>query len=110
MTLADSGWHLDKKVPIALIGAIILQTGTGVWFAAGLHWRLTALEGRKDLNDRMVRVEQVVATNTRTLERIERLLERARFSSVDRYDSDGLRRILKTPMPGKGVAPAEKDG
>lgn len=40
----DSEWHLDKKVPITLIGAILLQTfGFGV-YAAQLNDRIGQLE------------------------------------------------------------------
>jgi len=37
-------WHLDKKVPISLIGAILIQTfGFGVW-AENLNERIGELE------------------------------------------------------------------
>ena len=40
----DDAWHLDKKVPISLIGAILVQTfGFGLW-AATLNARLDYLE------------------------------------------------------------------
>lgn len=40
----DSNWHLDKKVPITLIAAIMGQTfGFGVW-AESLSARLDSLE------------------------------------------------------------------
>ena len=40
----DTTWHLDKKVPISLIGAIVLQTfGFGFW-AATLNARVGYLE------------------------------------------------------------------
>ena len=42
--LLDSQWHLDKKVPIAVIVTILLQTGAIIWWAAGASERLTALE------------------------------------------------------------------
>jgi hypothetical protein len=36
-TLADGqGWHLDKRVPIALILALAIQVMAGVWAAATL--------------------------------------------------------------------------
>ena len=39
-----SGWHMKKEVPIALIAAIVLQTGSFVWFMAKLDSRIDALE------------------------------------------------------------------
>lgn len=44
-------WHLDKKVPIAMILVLLVQLGTGLWFAARMverdesqERRLTAIE------------------------------------------------------------------
>jgi hypothetical protein len=40
----DGSWHLDKKVPISLIGAILVQTfGFGV-YAESLNNRVATLE------------------------------------------------------------------
>ena len=45
-TALAEDWHLDKKVPIALVGAIMLQTfGFGVW-AENLNLRLANLEAQ----------------------------------------------------------------
>ena len=44
MSADDNSWHLDKKVPITLIGAILLQTfGFGV-YAENLNNRIASLE------------------------------------------------------------------
>lgn len=40
----EAEWHLDKKVPIALIVTIILQTGVFIWWAARIDFRTQALE------------------------------------------------------------------
>lgn len=37
-------WHLDKRVPVALIFAILLQTGAGFWWAASINERVNNLE------------------------------------------------------------------
>lgn len=41
---SDASWHLDKRVPIALIVAIAVQTGGVVWWGATTAERLNALE------------------------------------------------------------------
>lgn len=57
----DTAWHLDKKVPIAMILAIILQTGGMVWWAASAQERLNALERKAEASapqaERLARVE-----------------------------------------------------
>ena len=45
-TTADSPWMLDKRVPIALILAILAQTAAGVWWAASQTARLDTAEKR----------------------------------------------------------------
>lgn len=58
---SDAQWHLDKKVPLALILAILLQTGGIVWWGATASERLSALERKADLaapqDTRLTRVE-----------------------------------------------------
>lgn len=40
----DGQWHLDKKVPISIILAMLVQFGGGLWFIARLDARIIALE------------------------------------------------------------------
>lgn len=40
----DASWHLDKRVPIALVGAILIQTFTLGWWSASMSYRISALE------------------------------------------------------------------
>lgn len=47
MTEADDdtrAWHLDKKVPIALVLAIVGQTFGLGWYASSISFRVSALE------------------------------------------------------------------
>ncbi len=32
----ETNWHLDKRVPVALILALLAQFGTGAWFMSSL--------------------------------------------------------------------------
>jgi len=38
------GWHLKREVPIAMIVALLMQTGSIVWFVSKLDSRISALE------------------------------------------------------------------
>ena len=68
------GWHLDKKVPLALVAAIVGQTLAAVWFASAMHSRVGVLEERvsamADQRDRIIRMETI-------LDRIEKKIDRA---------------------------------
>ena len=42
--VADNQWHLDKRVPISIILAMLGQFAGGLWFIARLDARIIALE------------------------------------------------------------------
>jgi Tfp pilus assembly protein PilO len=48
---SEQNWHLDKRVPIALLLAILLQAGGWIWWAASLNSRVDTVE------DSIVRLE-----------------------------------------------------
>lgn len=83
--MADS-WHLDKKVPLALIITVVSAIATGVWWTSAANGRIVALERSDALT--MVRMDE--AANTRNVMR-ERL---ARIEQQGSDNQDMLRRIL----------------
>lgn len=63
------GWHLDKRVPLALMLAIGIQTAAmGAWVGS-INTRVDRLEieaaGSSEIRERLVRIETI-------LERLER--------------------------------------
>jgi hypothetical protein len=76
----DDKWHLDRRVPIALIMAIVVQTSGLVWWASSLSERVSSLEKTRDATapqaDRLTRVEVKIENVQTTVERIERLIRR----------------------------------
>lgn len=82
-----SAWHLDKKVPIALISALIIQSGGAIWWAATQENRLGELgkevarvEKKIDLQAddpvRLARLEGFREDLARRLDRFEAKLDR----------------------------------
>lgn len=71
-TEETGAWHLDKRVPVALIFAIIIQTATAVWWVSGVSHRVdSAISVNDQQNDRIQAVEdaansQAVSTATTT--------------------------------------------
>jgi hypothetical protein len=59
----DSEWHLDKKVPIALIASLAIQTIAIVWWAASLSTRVDALE--RQYLATVPRMESVIRLETK---------------------------------------------
>ena len=73
-------WHLDKKVPIALIVTILFQIGATLWWASKLDGRLATVERHTmevaDHPARIVRLEAFRDDLCRRLDRIEAKLDR----------------------------------
>ena len=78
-------WHLDKRVPLALIVALVIQTSGMVWWAATIQAegnareaRLLKLEQRtandRAVGERLARVEERLAAQGEDISNIERLL------------------------------------
>jgi hypothetical protein len=75
-----SGWHLDKKVPLALIVTIVMQTATAIWAMSALSQRVTqiemALSASTDQPARIVRVETQMEGVRDTLKEMNDKLDR----------------------------------
>ena len=80
-------WHLDRKVTLALILAIIFQAGAVIYAAGQITRdvedsknRITKLESEQAkanaLSERVVRVETLVEGVKSTVDRIEQKMER----------------------------------
>ena len=63
--MAKEPWHLDKRVPVALIVALFMQTAGAVWWAASIQGRLDTLERDES------RVEVAVAANEQAIRALE---------------------------------------
>ena len=85
------GWHLDRRVPISIIGAIVIQTILVTWHMADVQAqvadherRMTAqersTEGRisRDMaqEGRLSRIEEGIRALLETAQRLERRVER----------------------------------
>lgn len=86
----DGGWHLDKRVPISIIGAILVQTVAVVWFLAGVQAQVADHERRmgaqeragelrsvRDLaqEGRLARIEEGIRSLLDTASRLERRID-----------------------------------
>jgi hypothetical protein len=77
-TEENEGWHLDKKVPLTLIAAILFQTAGFAYWAASQESRITVLENWVNQNTNISEELGKIQTNQtwlmRTLEKIENKL------------------------------------
>ena len=76
----DQQWHLDKRVPLALIMTIIIQTAGLVWWASSLSERVNSLERSREATapqaDRLTRVEVKLEGVQSGIDEIKRLIRR----------------------------------
>jgi len=75
---ADRHWHLDKKIPVAIIVAIAIQTAGGIWWAATINARVNAIEIAQTASapqgDRLTRLEVQVEVVKEGIGEIKRLI------------------------------------
>ncbi len=76
----EKEWHLDRKVTLSLIAALLINAGATVWFAAQLDQRVTEIEEKQSrflvVPQRLTRVETQVDGVREDLSRIEGKLDR----------------------------------
>jgi cell division protein FtsB len=58
--MTNEQWHLSKSVPISIIGAVVVQTVTIVWFIANLNANVQT--NTRDLVRHETRIETLEAS------------------------------------------------
>lgn len=61
-------WHLDKRIPITLILAILIQTGGAFWWAGKMDERIRTLEDKLVATTSMVVPRSEIEQRFKTLE------------------------------------------
>lgn len=78
----DKRWHLDKKVPIALIVTLVLQTGAFMFWMGSLSQRVDYLEQNRTANapqgERIIRLETRMENIAEYILEIRNLLRQQR--------------------------------
>lgn len=76
----DRHWHLDRKVPIAIILTILVQTAGVAWLLATINARVETLERRVEATapqaDRITRLEVRLDYIVEGIAEIKRLISR----------------------------------
>lgn len=82
-------WHLDKRIPVALIAATFIQFGGFVWFVATMNAKVDqvvedvvdlkedykeVISERDDIRDRVIRIEEKIIGQNVVLNKIEKAL------------------------------------
>ena len=58
--MTNEQWHLSKSVPISIIGAVVVQTVTIVWFIANLNANVQT--NTRDLTRHETRIQTLEAS------------------------------------------------
>ena len=81
MATSNDSWHLDKKVPLSLIFAMLIQAAMVIWAVADIKKDVEILKSRvatqQDRDDRQDKtLEEVVSRLQTQLERMDGKLDR----------------------------------
>jgi hypothetical protein len=86
----EDAWHLDKKVPLGMIGAILIQSvGLGMWIGgiskdvASLQSTVTKLEESSGKIARLGELDVEIRNMRESMNRIEATLERYLDRTID---------------------------
>jgi hypothetical protein len=75
----DGRWHLDRRVPLSLIGAMLLQTAGFGWWASSVTERVNTLERQAvqtaPQDARLTRVEVKLEVVQEGIGEIKRLIQ-----------------------------------
>jgi hypothetical protein len=85
MTEDQGHWHLDKRVPIALIMTIAVQTAGFIWWASDVNARVAQLERQAvaaaPQPERIIRLETQIEAIREGITEIKTLIRRERSES-----------------------------
>lgn len=80
-------FHLDRRIPLAFVGALALQTCATLVWAGGAAERIKSLETQlarvQELTERTARLEEQARGMQASLDRIEMKLDRVRLAPGD---------------------------
>lgn len=81
----SSGWQVDRKIPLATVLTLLLQTGGVVWWASSTNTRLSNVEAQVSLvmpqGDRLTRVEMKVESALDGIAEIKAILRKEPIAS-----------------------------
>jgi peptidoglycan hydrolase CwlO-like protein len=106
MPSTDAAWHLDKKVPLALIFAMAAQIATAFWFASNIVGRVEHIEVSdekqdgdiKDVKTGLQNIQVGAATLTAQITALKETLDEVR---TNQHETNDLLRQLTS----KGLKP-----
>lgn len=83
-----TGWQIDRKIPLALVITLLVQTGSVVWWASSTNARLNSVEERLALTapqgDRLTRVEVKVESALDGISEIKAILRKEPIPAKNR--------------------------
>jgi Tfp pilus assembly protein PilO len=99
-------WHLDRRVPLALLCALFVQLVAGIYWASSVSHDLVAMKSdiatlTEDLKSKSNAITEIIALKAeqrhvvQTLERLERAVER--LSRLQRVEDTQVPRTKARP-------------
>jgi len=83
---AADNWHLDKRVPVAFLLALLAQTMAATWFTSALNSRVGTLEVKQQnaitAYERLIRLEVKFESIELLINRMDKNLDKIADRSV----------------------------
>lgn len=80
----DEHWALDKRIPLAIVGAIVIQTLSIGWFVSKLDSRIGSLEEKDKVHETMIAEDRSrIATGADQLNSINGRLIRVEVTTAN---------------------------
>jgi uncharacterized coiled-coil protein SlyX len=91
MMIQVKDWHLEKKVTLGLIIALLVNIGSSVWWASALNSQVMAqqktldsqsqqinaiITAQANVGERLAKMESAIGYQTKSLDRIEESLRK----------------------------------
>lgn len=74
--MSGGDWHLEKKFGIMVISSMLFQAGAIVWYASQTESRITSLESRPDLTERVIVLETLQGEQNKINRQFQLVLDR----------------------------------
>lgn len=101
----EEPWHLDKRVPVALILTLLAQFGFGVWWVSQADSRMAAAEASNNRQDvQIASIESLTSSQAVSAATLAAQMDGLRQSvgelkQAQRETNDLLRQIMQGGVP-----------
>lgn len=92
ISFMEKEWHQTKAAAISIIGLLLVQIGTSIWWASGIDADVRTLKERPELTERVIKLEALTSEHGRMLNRFNDTLDKL-DSTMEKFGTEQSRRL-----------------